>query len=472
MPLPGPGLKENGVSFQTGDGVKLSGTVDRVLRHAVVFELFSPQAMPRLSEVIEELKIFAHGREIYSGRAVVRNVVDAGTKIVCEAALDDTHWQDLGFNLAHRIDGRIEREFSLFLQEWQKFYKILPDFKVVVADLQSFLYELRLWTEQIQLRLRSALPVERAHLEREACQQAIKNAAPAFAEMFEKFEAICRHIDPDNAGAHAAFARRMLHPLLLSSPFMHRIYTKPRGYAGDYEMVSMILRDPFEGDSLFAKLLNVFILTQVPAEAHRNRIKHLVGRLVEETNRAYQAGKRCRIYNVACGPAGEVQQFLANYDLSQHADLTLLDADEETLRYTAGALQQVQRDHERNNEIKFVKKSVYQLLKPGAGSKTFDGEYDFIYSAGLFDYLNDEVSQTIVELCYAALAPGGLLLVTNVDPVNPIRNIMEYIYEWHLIYRNGNQMMELVARLPADAVATIKSDLTSANVILEVRKPS
>jgi extracellular factor (EF) 3-hydroxypalmitic acid methyl ester biosynthesis protein len=467
-----PGVRDSGVSFQIGEGVKLQGVLERLQRHIVVFELNNPLALPRLSEVIEDLKIVSHGREIYSGRAVMRNVVDAGAKIICEAALDDAHWQDLGFNLAHKIDRPIDKEFSLFLKEWQKFYKILPEFKVTVADLQSFLYELRLWTEQIELRLRSVLPVERAHLEREACQQASKNAAPALIEMFEKFETICHKVDPDNIGAHAAFARRMLHPLLLSSPFMRRIYTKPRGYAGDYEMVGMILRDPFEGDSLFAKLLNVFILTQVPAEAHRNRVKHLLGRLIEETNRVYHLGKRCRIYNVACGPAGEVQQFLANYELSQHAEITLLDADDETLRYTGAALQHILQEHERNTELKYVKKSVYQLLKPGAGAKTFDGKYDFIYSAGLFDYLNDDVSKTIVELCYAALAPGGLLLVTNVDPVNPIRNIMEFIYEWHLIYRNGNQMAGLAADLPKDATFSVKSDLTSANVILEIRKPS
>ena len=58
----------------------------------------------------------------------------------------------------------------------------------------------------------------------------------------------------------------------MASPFMHRIFAKPLGYAGDYEMVNMILRDPCEGSSLFAKLLNVFILSQVPAVADRKSV--------------------------------------------------------------------------------------------------------------------------------------------------------------------------------------------------------
>ena len=41
---------------------------------------------------------------------------------------------------------------------------------------------------------------------------------------------------------------------------VYRAYTKPLGYAGDYEVVNMMLRDPFEGDSLFAKVINSVFL--------------------------------------------------------------------------------------------------------------------------------------------------------------------------------------------------------------------
>lgn len=34
---------------------------------------------------------------------------------------------------------------------------------------------------------------------------------------------------------------------MLCSPFAYRAYHKPLGYAGDYEMVNMIARDPYEG---------------------------------------------------------------------------------------------------------------------------------------------------------------------------------------------------------------------------------
>src|SRR2546422_636133 len=113
----------------------------------------------------------------------------------------------------------------------------------------------------------------------------------------------------------------------MSSPFMHRIYVKPLGYAGDYEMVNMILRDPCEGGSLFAKLLNVFILSQVPATAHRNRVTYLTQKLVEETLRAARSGKTARVLNLGCGPAKEVQDFLSQHELSEQAQFELIDFD-------------------------------------------------------------------------------------------------------------------------------------------------
>jgi len=41
------------------------------------------------------------------------------------------------------------KEFKAFIHEWQQLYKVAPEFKVVVADIQTFLTDLRLWLEQV-----------------------------------------------------------------------------------------------------------------------------------------------------------------------------------------------------------------------------------------------------------------------------------------------------------------------------------
>src|SRR5262249_1748070 len=147
--------------------------------------------------------------------------------------------------------------------------------------------------------------------------------------LFEKFELASRDIVEDLQPAHGLYVKRQLHPLLLCAPFMHRIYRKPLGYAGDYEMVNMILRDPNEGSSLFASVLNTWFLSQVPAEAHRNRVKLLAQRLQEEIARGRAAARPTRIFNLGCGPAREVQDLMQQSELASEAEFTLLDFNDE-----------------------------------------------------------------------------------------------------------------------------------------------
>src|ERR1700722_15398353 len=79
---------EDGVSFKTSEQVPLHGTIASIQRHSAVCELYSPQVNPRLSESLKDFKIILQGREVYSGHAIVKNIVEAGTKIVCETSLD------------------------------------------------------------------------------------------------------------------------------------------------------------------------------------------------------------------------------------------------------------------------------------------------------------------------------------------------------------------------------------------------
>jgi len=124
-----------------------------------------------------------------------------------------------------------------------------------------------------------------------------------------------------------------------------------------------------------------------------------------------------------------------------------------------------------------VKKSVNQILKErGKIARQKPAEqYDYIYCAGLFDYLSDSVCKQLMNIFYDMLAPGGLLLATNAtDALNasrPFRYSMEYILDWHLIYRNKNQFAAVAPDLAGKDDTTISAEATGANLFLEVRKP-
>lgn len=252
---------------------------------------------------------------------------------------------------------------------------------------------------------------------------------------------------------------------------MHRIFVKPLGYAGDFEMIDMIIRNQLEGNSLFAKLLHKFILDTPPAHSVRNRALYFTRRFTEEGARVLSAGQKPRFFSLGCGPAREVQDCLVQNPMSTHAQFTLLDFNPQTLAHTSQRLEQIRARYGRQATIRTVQKSVYYLLKESSRAITDAEKHDVIYCSGLYDYLGDRVCKQLNTYLYNFLRPGGVLIVTNFDPINPIRNIMEFIYEWFLIHRDAQGMAAMVPEQAAQEDCQVISEPTGCNVFLEARKP-
>jgi len=465
-------IKDSLVICQNSQGVEFRGSLLRLTRYVAVFEVYNPSLVLQVSEVLGGFKIIINERAIYAGRAVVTSLVNAGTVVVCEAKLDES-----GFMLASFSPGidyaSLHEGFEGFMRHWQKLYRVLPEFKVVVADMQTFLADLRLWLEQVELEIRSAPAGDRLEMEQRAVREIGKDMVPAFDAMHERLESVSEGIEVELRPVHQNFSKRQLHPLVMCSPFAYRTYHKPLGYAGDYEMVNMIARDPYEGGSLFAKVVNLWFLSQWPARAHRNRIAHLKGLLREETRRGADRGHPIRVLNLGCGPAREIQELLAEDALCDHAQFTLLDFNEETIQHTSRVLEELKRRYGRRTLIQIQKKSVQHVLKDGA-KPVVDGpdrRYDLIYCAGLFDYLPDRTCMQLMNVFYDWLAPRGLVAATNVEDCKPFRHMLEFVLDWHLIYRGVKKSAALVPHRAAAGDARILKDSTEVNVFIEVRKP-
>lgn len=465
--------RESFILCKNSQGLPVRGSSLRLTRYVIAFEVYNPYSILQLSEVLHDFQIYLNNHMVYSGKAVVSSLVNTGIILVCEATLEDG-WLDVDiFNPSYAGD-RLKSEFDDFLLEWKKLQVVVPDFKILIADMHTLLTDLRRWLEQVELGIRSSgSHIDRNKIEREVIHELGGLILPTVEDIFVRFEGLANGIEQPIQPIHRAYARRQLHPLILCSPFFWRTFTKPLGYAGDYEMVNMILRDPLEGASLFAKLLNMHFLRLPAGEAHRNRVIYLRDRLRDETRRCAAIGRPARIFNLGCGPAKEVQNFLGEDDLCDRAHLTLLDFNEETIQNTGHALSNLRSHLGRRTQIRMLQRSVHQILKDGPEPTAAPGTvYDFIYCAGLFDYLSDRVCKRLVEIFYDLLAPDGLLVVTNVDEKNPSRNMMEYLMEWHLIYRNADQLRKLVPAAAANARSEVRSDVTGVNIFLEIRKPA
>jgi len=421
-------IAESQVFFQTADGGKLCGTPLRITRHTVVFELFHPGSPPQFSEALDDFKIILQERTSYAGRAIVNNVLNAGVKTICEVELDEDSWLVPAADKSGTKTPR--QQFQNFFQEWQKSYLVTQDYKVAVADLQTFLADLRLWLDRVELGMRASASANRAGLEAGIADDLREPVLSALTSLFERFEDVSDKVAAELRPAHRAFGRRQLHPHFLCAPFFHRTYTKPLGYAGDHEMMSMIVRNGLEGGSLYARLINAYLLNHAPCRAVRNRVGFLKQKIAEETGRVARHGGTANIFSLGCGPAWEAVDFLDEHPLASRAQFQLLDFNEETLQATGSRIDAVKKKRSLTTPVKLVKNSVQNLLRGREQPDVEKNGFDLIYCSGLYDYLSDRVCQALNDHLYGRLRPGGVLVIGNFAPSTPGRNLMEHLMDW------------------------------------------
>jgi extracellular factor (EF) 3-hydroxypalmitic acid methyl ester biosynthesis protein len=255
----------------------------------------------------------------------------------------------------------------------------------------------------------------------------------------------------------------------MCDPFIHRSYTKPLGYAGDYQVVNMILGGPDHYSSTYARIVSTFNLTRGPAVAHRNRIRRLEELLREEARSKAAQGKRLRVLNIGCGPAVEVERFVAHEEASSGCEIMLVDFNEETLKYAESRIARAREKGRRALSVSTAHQSIHDLLKAAAsGESALASEYDFVYCAGLFDYLPDRVCRRLLRLYHQWTAPGGLVVVTNVHAANPVQAYMAHLADWYLEHRDEKQFLSFASN---QMVGRVSTDPTGVNIFLEIRKP-
>ena len=463
-----PDQSQSVIKCRNSQGMEVQANLLRLTRYSVVFEVYNPYSILQLSEVLSDFRILANKRLIYRGKAVVSNLLNTGLVLVCEASLEDG-WQEVDFLSGVTGEADLGSQFAGFMSEWKAANRVQDAFKISVADMSSALTGVQHWMGGIDVGIRSTATRRREDLEREIFSNIQQKVIAEVIPAMESFEEVANQVSEEEMPSHKSYIRRELHPIVLCSPFLYRTYTKPLGYAGDYEMVNMMLRDPYEGASSFAKILNYAMLNTEPVVAHRNRIDYLVDMLDREASQRF-GRERARAFNLGCGPAEEVLRFLKEHDSSDLMEFDLLDFNPETLEYTRERLDKARMSMGRNTRMRFIPRSVHQILKaavqPGGDPEL--SNYDVVYCAGLFDYLSQRVGKRLVEFFCSIAKPGGVVVVTNVADTNPRKAWMEYLMEWNLIYRSKEEMLDLVpAGVPVKRVE-VKVDSTGVNLFLEI----
>jgi len=183
-------LKSSIVVCRTSSGVELRGTPIRLNRLNVVFEIYAANPFLRVSEVLGDFKIVFYDRTIYSGQGVVRNIIDTGQIVVCEATLQEKSWKTLACNPGSVTKESLREDFAEFLKDAQQSYVVLPEFKLAVADMHSFLADLRLWLEQWELNVRATPAGDRTKMEHDLVWGLVEPVGASLNHLFERFECV------------------------------------------------------------------------------------------------------------------------------------------------------------------------------------------------------------------------------------------------------------------------------------------
>ncbi len=266
---------------------------------------------------------------------------------------------------------------------------------------------------------------------------------------------------------HCAFARSELHHHLLNAPFAARTFQKPLGYAGDYEMVNMMLGESrAEPNGSFARFVNDVLLGVPVVQAHRNRIEILESTLGSEASRVNADGRMLTVLSFGCGPALEIQRLFRRQEL-RGSIVHLVDFDAGTLEHVSARLKSILDNVSPKPLLRLVRQSLEEVLLPAAnGTDPRRGVYDLVYCTGLFDYFGDDACRELTRRCASWLRPGGLLLTSNVHPKNPHRRYMEHLVDWNLVYRDEEQLRALASE---DTRPQIFTDATGLNVFSSMR---
>lgn len=452
------------VAFTNTSGIKGRGTLIHISRSLAVFEVYNPYSLIQLSEVLQELMVMRGERVIYKGKGVVTSIVSTGLMVIVSVTLIDA-WS----NLDHlEPDATLSIEMRKFIEEWEDGVNLSESYQLVVNKFASFLAEVSRWIQEAETSIVGDINADKDKAAR--FQESVGGPLTAkLGELMRLFEAEASRVSEDEVVLYKAFARREIHPYMLCAPFVYRSFYKPLGYAGDYEMVNMMLKEsPDVGNHTYARIFHDLTTDVAAAAAHRNRISILENLLAEESERVADEQRIFTVLSVACGPALEIQRFIRNHDTASQSAIHLMDFNSETLDYVRERTHLSMSASGRKPALKFIQKSIDELLKDvHMEEEAFLPTYDMIYCAGLFDYFPDAVCRNLVQLYHRWVRPGGLLAVTNVHPINPDRRIMEHLLEWYLVYRNETQLEALA---PAGSNPKVFADATGVNVFLTIRR--
>lgn len=362
---------------------------------------------------------------------------------------------------------KLETEFLNLPLELAHKNKIKARFRDYVANLTYDLNVYKTIFDAVDAKFEKEPQIVRDHVQEVVMESEGRKFMRLLDDKLTEFEDIIINYTKKDNERHGYYLRKQLWNFILCSRFMARTNLKPRGYSGDSEMMCMLYDNEYLGTTTFEKLMHKHPVEHTASQAVRNR-RHLIAKMLRELDSGKDKSRKIRVLSAACGPGFELQDVLLTKKDCSKYHFTLLDQDKKALAEATRTISRLEEKFGASIEVEFLTESVRTMLATPRLEEMW-GQFDFIYSMGLFDYLTPPVAKAVIEKLFKLIKVNGEMAIGNFHISNPSRGYMEYWLDWVLYYRTEQAFIDLLKGQKA-ADASVFFEDTGSQMFLHVKK--
>jgi extracellular factor (EF) 3-hydroxypalmitic acid methyl ester biosynthesis protein len=227
------------------------------------------------------------------------------------------------------------------------------------------------------------------------------------------------------------------------------IKTKPYGYAGDFMIIDKIYQEQITKDHRFEKW-DIFWNNHSAAKAVRNRKDYFIKTMKDRLS----SRGALQLLNVASGPARDLAELYEGIEPEQLTTVCV-EADKTAINYAKNL------NKANAPQINFIHQNIFRF--------SAEEKFDIVWSAGLFDYFDDNIFLKLLRKCISWTKPGGEVIIGNFSIQNPSRNYMELIGDWYLQHRSEEELINFALAAGAKRENIyVGKELEGVNLFLHV----
>ena len=237
---------------------------------------------------------------------------------------------------------------------------------------------------------------------------------------------------------------------------MHqRTRWKPMGYAGDFLTIDWIYTQKKSESGSGKKFDELFHMYEA-AQAVRNRKEYFI-KVCAELSKAKKS--TIEILDLGCGSCRDVLEAHQICHNGVHYHFHCVDQEPMAVEYAKSLIKGTKAEPYVQLDCKNIFR--FQTSK----------QYDLIWSAGLFDYLDSRAAALLIRKIWRYLKKGGFLIFGNFSPKNPTRKGMELVSKWHLLHRTTDELIAICEEsgVPYSSV-DVESESLGINLFCRIGK--